>query len=125
MNTSIPAPNLLVIRSPNIDRAVTFYEKIGMQFERHAHGKGPEHYASETGGFVFEIYPQRNDAGGTTNARLGFQVESVDDALQSLDALNVEIISPAKDSEWGRRAVVRDLDGHTVELVTPPNIESC
>ena len=34
--------------------------------------------------------------------------------------LDVEIVTPAKDSEWGRRAVVRDLDGHAVELTTPP-----
>jgi len=118
-----PTPNLLVIRSPDIERAVTFYEKIGMQFERHSHGKGPEHYASETGGFVFEIYPQRDSAGATTSTRIGFNVESVDNALQSLNDLDVEIVSPAKDSPWGRRAVVRDLDGHTVELVTPPRQE--
>ena len=103
-----------------MERAVTFYEKIGMRFERHSHGKGPEHYASETHGFVFEIYPQSNDA-ATNHTRIGFNVESVDDALELLSALEVEVVSPAKDSKWGRRAVVRDLDGHTVELVTPPD----
>lgn len=29
------------------------------------------------------------------------------------------IVSSPADSEWGRRAVVKDLDGHTVELLTP------
>lgn len=28
------------------------------------------------------------------------------------------------DTEWGRRAVVKDFDGHTVELVTPVNREA-
>ena len=115
-----PIPNLLVIRSPDIDRAVTFYEQLGIKFELHSHGKGPKHYASETCGFVFEIYPQRDESSATINTRLGFNVDSVDDCLQLLASLNVEIVSPAKDSPWGRRAVVRDLDGHTVELVTPP-----
>ena len=124
MNTASPIPNLLVIRSPDIERAVTFYERLGLHFERHSHGKGPEHYASETDGFVFEIYPQRNDSGATNNTRIGFSVESVDDTLPSLNELGVEILSPAKDSPWGLRAVVRDLDGHTVELVTPPNREA-
>lgn len=118
MNTNL---NLVVIRSPNIDRAVLFYEKLGLQFERHAHGKGPEHYASETGGFVFEIYPQRDGANTTTNTRIGFNVASVDAVLQLLVELDVEVLSSAKDSPWGRRAVVRDLDGHTVELVTTPD----
>ena len=90
-----------------------------MRFERHSHGKGPEHYACETDGFVFEIYPQQNETGATKNTRIGFKVESVDNTLQSLRDLDVEVVSPARDSEWGRRAVVRDLDGHTVELVTP------
>ena len=123
MNADLPILNLLVIRSSNIERAVTFYEKLGMRFERHAHGKGPEHYACETRGFVFEIYPQRDDNDATTNTRIGFNVESVDGALQLLNELDVEVVAPAKDSEWGRRAVVRDPDGHTVELVTPPNRE--
>ena len=119
MHSGSPTPNLLVIRSPDIERAVTFYEKIGMRFERHSHGKGPEHYACETDGFVFEIYPQQNETGATKNTRIGFKVKSVDNTLQSLRDLDVEVVSPARDSEWGRRAVVRDLDGHTVELVTP------
>ena len=121
MDTAPPVPNLLVIRSPDIDRAVTFYETIGMLFERHSHGKGPEHYASETCGFVFEIYPQRNESANTTKTRLGFNVNSVEHVLALLESLDVEVVSPAKDSQWGRRAVVRDLDGHTVELVTPPD----
>jgi catechol 2,3-dioxygenase-like lactoylglutathione lyase family enzyme len=120
MSKASPIPNLLVIRSQNIERAVTFYETLGIRFERHSHGKGPEHYAAEICGFVFEIYPQRDDASTTTNTRFGFNVDSVDRSLELLAKLDVDIESPAKDSEWGRRAVVRDLDGHTVELVTPP-----
>ena len=121
MYAAPPIPNLLVIRSPNIERAVTFYEAIGVRFERHSHGKGPEHYTSEICGFVFEIYPQQDESSSTTNTRIGFSVDSVDEALESLAKLDVDVVSTAKDSEWGRRAVVRDLDGHTVELVTPPN----
>ena len=123
MYAAPPIPSLLVIRSPDIERAVTFYQAIGILFERHSHGKGPEHYASETCGFVFEIYPLPDESRATTNTRIGFNVGSVDDCLELLAKLDVDVVSPAKDSEWGRRAVVRDLDGHTVELVTPPNRE--
>ena len=124
MHATPSIPNLLVIRSPDIERAVQFYQAIGIPFELHAHGKGPKHYASETCGFVFEIYPQRDDSSTTTNTRIGFNVASVDDCLDLLAKLNVDVVSAAKDSQWGRRAVVRDLDGHTVELVTPPNRDS-
>ena len=119
MNEAPPIPNLLVIRSPDIERAVTFYQTLGMRFQLHSHGNGPEHYASEACGFVFEIYPQLDEASATTNTRIGFNVDSVDAALEWLAKLDVDVVSPAKDSQWGRRAVVRDLDGHTVELVTP------
>ena len=39
MYTAPPIPNLLDIRSPNIERAVTFYETLGIRFERHSHGQ--------------------------------------------------------------------------------------
>lgn len=110
--------NLLVVRSPDIHRAVTFYKAIGMTFDLHSHGNGPQHYACEVDNFVFEIYPEKNGK-HTTATRFGFRVDSVDIALQQLASLQVDIVSAASDSEWGRRAVVRDLDGHTVELTSP------
>lgn len=115
--SALPVANLLVIRSPDIERAVTFYRQIGMSFVLHAHGKGPQHYASDSGGFVFELYPQPNADGHTTNTRIGFQVDNVDDVIQRLGQIGVTIVTQPTDSEWGRRAVVKDFDGHTVELV--------
>jgi len=92
---------------------------MGLLFTKHAHGKGPEHYSSEVTGFVFEIYPLTATSEPTTSTRIGFNVDNVDNLVPSLSALGAEIVSPPKDSEWGRRAVMKDLDGHTVELLTP------
>ena len=64
-------------------------------------------------------YGPQKSQGMPTNTRIGFNVASVGDSLEVIQKLGVSIVSPAKDSQWGRRAVVRDLDGHTVELVTP------
>jgi lactoylglutathione lyase len=119
-----PVANLLVIRSPDIDRAVTFYQQMGMQFDRHAHGKGPEHYASDICGFVFEIYPQRNSDDTTTNTRIGFSVDDVDGVVSLLREIGATIVTEPTDTEWGRGAVARDFDGHTIQLVTPMNRES-
>ena len=124
MYAAPPINNLLVLRSPDIDRAAEFYRQLGLLFTKHSHGSGPEHYSSSVCGFVFEIYPSRDENDVTNNTRIGFSVDSVDGCLELLEKLNVDVVSPAKDSEWGRRAVVRDLDGHTVELVTPPNRET-
>jgi lactoylglutathione lyase len=117
MNEFPPQLNLVVLRSSDIDKAAKFYQTLGLSFTKHAHGTGPEHYASETNGFVFEIYPQTAKSQPTTGARVGFKVRSVDETVQALSQLGAVITTPAADSEWGRRAVVKDLDGHTVELV--------
>ncbi len=121
MYAAPPIANLLVIRSSDIVRAVTFYEQIGMLFTKHAHGKGPEHYASDTCGFVFEIYPQRNAGDTSTNTRFGFNVDDVDSIIDLLREIGVTTVTEPTDSEWGRRAVVKDFDDHIVELVTPSN----
>lgn len=119
MLTKSPVANLLVIRSPDIDRAVLFYQRMGMLFTKHSHGSGPEHYASDGGGFVFEIYPQRNADDTTVSVRLGFSVQDVDGVVALLREIDATIQSEPADTHWGRRAVLKDFDGHTVELITP------
>jgi predicted lactoylglutathione lyase len=67
---------------------------------------------------VFEIYPLTARSQPTTGMRIGFRVDSVDEIVPFLAKIGAEIVTPPTDSEWGRRAVVKDLDGHVVELVT-------
>ena len=86
-----PVANLLVIRSSDIDRAVTFYQQMGMLFDRHSHGNGPEHFASNICGFVFEIYPQRNAEDVTTNVRIGFNVDDADGVIDLLTKLMLQL----------------------------------
>lgn len=108
--------NLVVIRSQDIEASKTFYEQIGLTFQRHKHGNGAEHYASESSSFVFEIYP--DDGTSSSGARIGFSVPDVDSIIETLRATGIEIVVEPKDSPWGRRAVVRDPDEHSVELTT-------
>jgi hypothetical protein len=51
---------------------------------------------------------------------IGFRVPSVDETLAALAQLGMTPSSPAKDSAWGRRAVVVDPDGRAVEISEPP-----
>lgn len=108
--------NLVVIRSPDMDRSVQFYKLLGLDFIKHRHGSGPEHCSCELGAVVLEIYPRQTDTDSTNSTRIGFQVLSVDTIVAELMKQRVKIISPPKDSSWGRRAVVVDPDGHCVEL---------
>lgn len=114
---SAVALNLVVVRCSDIARAAAFYSRLGLQFTQHRHGKGPEHYAAELGDGVFELYPMAPDAPSTLGTRVGFSVSSIDDVMAALADFPEAIISAAKDSEWGRRAVLADPDGHRVELL--------
>jgi lactoylglutathione lyase len=112
-----PPINLVVIRSKDIDASKAFYEMIGLNFTRHKHGVGAEHYACESPSGVFEIYPELNES--SAGARIGFSVHSADDSVSRLKDGGYDIIGEPKDSPWGRRAIARDPDGHSVEITSP------
>lgn len=111
--------NLVVIPSGDIQRSVAFYSSLGLTFVAEKHGNGPQHFAAEIGGTIFEIYPRLAIPGDSGPMRLGFLVPSVDEAVQNLQKLGVEMISAPKESPWGRRAVLTDPDGHRVEISQP------
>lgn len=117
MARATAALSLVVIRSPDIEKSEAFYSALGLIFSKHAHGTGPEHYASEAEGVTFEIYPQTEPASSTTATRIGFRVADVDALIPILVDRGGRVDSAAKDSPWGRRAVIMDPTGHKVELL--------
>ena len=110
------ALNLVVIRAADLDRAARFYSALGVFLARERHGAGPEHLAARAGGVVLEVYPQAEGA-TTAGVRLGFRVASVMAATAAAQEAGGAVVSPARASPWGLRAVVADPDGHRVELV--------
>jgi len=111
-------PNLLVIRVADLGAARIFYGALGLDLKVEKHGAGPEHLSYAKNGFVFEIYPRRSDTDSTSAVRIGFSVPAFDPFLLSkLQDLGAEFVSEPTESEWGRRVVLRDPDGHTVELL--------
>jgi lactoylglutathione lyase len=117
-----PVLTLLVQRAADLDRTLTFYQKIGLEFAREQHGNGPVHFSCELAGTVIEIYPGKSatapdrKAGGAT--MIGFQVANVDELVRALANSSEVIITAPQDSAWGRRAVIQDPDGRAVELST-------
>ena len=103
-----------------MDAMLGLYGALGLTFTQEQHGTGPIHHSCDMGGTVLEIYPGSEGgapdrrAGGATS--LGFRVSSVDATLSSLKQLGASVITPPKDSQWGRRAVVADPDGRAVEI---------
>jgi lactoylglutathione lyase len=108
--------SLVVIRAADIDRLGSFYAALGCRFTKHKHGKGPEHLSSTMGKTIFEIYPCLGANESTIATRLGFSVPSLTKALGQLRGLEATVLVEASDTPYGRRAVVKDFEGHKVEL---------
>jgi lactoylglutathione lyase len=107
--------NLVVIRARDVERLGVFYNALGVAFAKHRHGNGPEHLSGNLGETVFEIYPAKEHE-STSLTRLGFSVPSLTRAIDDLRRLNATIITEPCDTEFGRRAVVKDFEGHRVEI---------
>jgi lactoylglutathione lyase len=116
--------NLVVIRSVDLERSVNFYQLLGLTFLKHRHGNGLEHFASTLGNVTFEIYPQTPKAGTTVGTRLGFQVMDLEALITTLSQANTQILIQPTDSEWGRRSVIVDPDGHRIELMQIPRFHN-
>lgn len=110
-----PTLSLVVLQSGNVEAARDFYSLLGLSFIEERHGTGPRHYSARLGALVLEIYPcQGNNA--PAPLRIGFRVPSLERTLERLRSRGMRIVHEAKDSPWGRRAVVEDADGNRVEL---------
>ena len=113
---SFPRLTLIVLRSLQPQRTVSFYQTLGLHFQEERHGSGPVHWAANFQGVVLEVYPARNPEDIAPAVRLGFAVEDPAAILERLKAAGAEVASDLKDSPWGPRAVVRDPDGRPVEI---------
>ena len=112
-----PNLKLLVIKTLRMQELRRFYETLGCEFVEEQHGRGPLHLAAEIGEAVFEIYPLPNKTSPVdTTTRLGFDVTDLDGVVDKLKTEHSEIVTAAKETAWGKRAVVRDPDGRSVEL---------
>lgn len=110
--------NLLVIKTADIEALKAQYEALGILFKYHQHGAGPWHFASDTDGFVFEIYPlaasiKKADA----STRLGFEVAGLETKVKAIKKAHWTVLKELVLTKGGRKMVVQDLDGRKVELV--------
>lgn len=101
--------NLVVLRCEDLEISRDFYTVIGLDMVEEKHGNGPKHYSCTLDGLIFEIYPLGKKT-PTHSIRLGFVVESVFFTLQKLK------ISSTQQLQTPNGVVIRDPDGHTIEL---------
>ncbi len=112
------ALSLVVLKSAQVDALRMFYSAVGIELVEEQHGKGPLHYAGHVGDAVLELYPLTDDVlAADTTTRLGFTVDRLINIIDAVKALEAVVVTEPRATEWGLRAVVRDPDGRSVELV--------
>lgn len=111
----LPALSLLVLRAHDVDALAAFYARLGLAFAPERHGQGPAHMACLLDGWVLEIYPRARGMPGTDGLRWGLAVPCVETALAALG--DAPVLMPPRATRHGRRAAVKDPEGHVLELV--------
>src|SRR5579883_2095912 len=110
--------NLIVIRVADIERSARLFGTLGLHFKNEQHGKGPKHFSATIDGITLELYPLQSKQQATNHARLGFLVDrgGLESVIAAWTLQGGTRVLPPNSSPWGLRAVLRDFDGHTVEL---------
>jgi catechol 2,3-dioxygenase-like lactoylglutathione lyase family enzyme len=135
-NLVVYALNLVVIRTHDIERSRRFYEALGLKFQASEYGHGgktmhgpvptnaPLVLDIKTEGIppphtYFEINSLNPDE-PIPPMQIGFFVKSVDKAVKAALEAGGTLATKAANWPYGRRAAVRDPDGHRVELSEDP-----
>ena len=110
----------LMLYAISVEATARFYRALGVDFE--AHPGGPS-VGDADGCRIAIVAATSGDAagpgvGGTTMP--GFEVESIEDAVERLREMGRKILREPESLSWGRRAVVSDPDGRAVELIERP-----
>jgi catechol 2,3-dioxygenase-like lactoylglutathione lyase family enzyme len=108
----ISAITLIVLRCADIERSREFYEALGLVLVAEQHAAGPRHYSATIGGTVLELYPRRDAE--TRGLRFGLSVSDLATAVSAVERVGGRVV-PAEPRRTPC-AVVRDPDGHTIEL---------
>jgi predicted lactoylglutathione lyase len=111
-----PKLNLVVLRVSELVRSERFYAALGLRFQYEQHERGPSHLSATIGGTAFELYPASSEA-TAGSIRLGFSVENVQALVKGALEAGGSLVQDLQPTDWGKRAVLADPDGHKIELV--------
>jgi predicted enzyme related to lactoylglutathione lyase len=111
----------LILYAADPEAAAAFYRAIELGLEEQADRDGIPCLATDLGSVHFVIYPaevldRAGERGSAGSFCLGFDVESLDRAVEALAWLEAQILTGHEQTPWGCRIVAEDPDGRAVEL---------
>ena len=108
---------LIVIFTQQLEANQSFYEALGITFEKGQHGNGPEHLSGKLGDTVFELYPAA-EASQVTHTRLGLMADEnttlTEADKEQLNSL-ADTVHPFDNGQT--YLVMTDPDGRSVEFL--------
>lgn len=109
----------ITVNTPNLENMVRFYEILGCQFTKVSVSIGGELFRSCLGDFELSLMSIPSaQMGGYPKVMMGFKVSDFEPKLALLTSIpGVIMILDPTDMPDGRKAILQDPDGHSVELV--------
>lgn len=101
-----------------------FYRTVGIPLEPDTHDepdKTPHFEAdvADTHFAVFQSKDESSDSGTQSPTMIGLAVDDLVAVVAKLEKLNTKFKTTLQDTPWGKRVVVYDPDGRSVEIYQP------
>jgi predicted enzyme related to lactoylglutathione lyase len=107
----------IIVSVASLENALPLYERV-LDLKRTREYPGVVGLALARG--VELMLHERPPTGGDFAVAPAFRVADVDAATRAAVEAGATVIDPPEDQNWGeRQAVLRDIDGHVICLVTP------
>lgn len=109
----------VIINTAQVKAIVGFYKEIGVAFEQKKVTLGSEIYRAQFDGFEFVIFGVGSKVkSGTPPVQLTFKVSDISAVFKRLaDYPQSTVMMEPTEMPDGRKAIVLDPDGHSVELL--------
>lgn len=108
----------ITINTPHLQDMLGFYEIIGFAFSQIKVDKGSEMHRALHNGVEFSLYANKNvEASRVPSLQLGFHVTDIDACVEKIKNIpGAMCILDPTDMPDGKKAIVLDPDGHSIEL---------
>lgn len=109
----------ITIMTPQLQDMLAFYRIIGFDFVAQKVDKGSELFRAHQESLEFSLYASQQVAKSQTpSLQLGFKVSDLDNIVEKMIKIpGVHCILDPTELPDGKRAIVLDPDGHSIDLI--------
>lgn len=109
----------ITVNTPNLENMVRFYEILGCHFEKVTVRIGGDIFRSCIEDFELNLMSIKTaEIGKYPRVMMGFKIQNLEDKVRKLNLIpGVIVILDPTDMPDGKKAILQDPDGHSVELL--------